>query len=182
MTRNHRLLLGGAIAAVLLLAVPAMALGAVWKDKGVNVTKFVEIGLTGGEVFETAEGDGMSCELTATMTTEGGSTAKITKFTVVKCPTGFGTFASCTVKTAEAKGLPWTVEVGATDLTIKNMRVKRTFNGGCAEVDKTVTSTTVTLNTPSAISEMEFSGSTTGYENFGAFTVNAPNAGTYGIG
>ena len=180
MRSDKRLLLAGAIAALVLLAVPAMALAAVWKDKGVNVTKFSEMTLAGGEIFEVSEGNGMSCKVSATLTTEGGSTGKITKWTVSECPAGFGSFKSCTLKTAEAKGLPWTVTVNATDLTISNMRVKRTFNGGCAESDKTITSTTVTLNTPTAITEMEFSGANGTYKSFGSFTVSP--SGTYGIG
>lgn len=62
--------------------------------------------------------------------------------------------------------------------------MKRTFKAGCGttEFDKTIGSVTVTLNTPSAISEMEFSGETTGYKTVGSFTVDGANKGTYGIG
>jgi len=177
---NKRLLLAGAIAALALLAVPAIALAAVWKDKGVNVTKFSEMTLSGGEIFEISAGNGMNCKVSATLTTEGGSTGKITKWSVVECPKGFGSFTSCTLKSAEAKSLPWTVTVNAADLTISNMRVRRTFNGGCAEIDKTITSTTVTLNTPTAITEMEFAGTNGTYKSVGSFSVTP--AGTYGIG
>lgn len=180
MSGNKRLLLAGAIAALVLLAVPALALAAVWKDKGVNVTKFSEMTLAGGEIFEVSEGNGMNCKISATLTTEGGSTGKITKWTVTECPKGFGTFTSCTVKTAEAKGLPWTVTVNSSDLTITNLRVKRTFNGGCAESDKTIASTTVTLDSTTAITEMEFSGTNGTYKNVGSLTVTP--SGTYGIG
>lgn len=181
---NKRLLLIGVIAAVAVLAVPAFASASVWKDKGVNVTKFIEIGLTGGELFETSAGNGMSCELHATLTTEGGSTGKITKFEIKKCPAGFGSFAKCEIATAEAKGLPWTVDVNTSDLTITGMHTKRTFKAGCetSELDKTITSATVTLNTPTAISEMEFLGEITGYKTIGSFTVDGTNKGTYGIG
>jgi hypothetical protein len=180
---NRRLLLAGAVAAIVVLAVPAMALAAVWKDKGVTLTKFAEINLTGGEIFETTEGNGMSCELHATLTTEGGSTGKITKFEIKKCPSGFGTFAKCEVVAAEAKGLPWTVKVNTTDLTITNMHTRRTFkNCGTAELDKTITSTTVLLEAPAAITEMEFTGSATEYKTVGSFTVDSPNSGRYGIG
>jgi hypothetical protein len=180
---NRRLLLAGAIAAVAVLAVPALALASVWKDNGVNVSKLIEIGLSGGEIFETTEGNGMSCELHATLTTEGGSTGKITKFEIKKCPAGFGSFAKCEINTAQALGLPWTVDVNTSDLSITGMHTKRTFKAGCptAEVDKTVTST-VTLLSPTKITEMEFLGSTTGYKTYGSFTVDSPNSGTYGIG
>ncbi|HVO55223.1 MAG TPA: hypothetical protein VMT37_12505 [Solirubrobacterales bacterium] len=179
---TKRLLILAALAALLTMAVPALAQGAVWKKEGVNLTKFTELGLTGGELFETSSGNGMSCEIHATLTTEGGSTGKISKFEIKSCPTGFGTFSGCTVKTAEAKGLPWTVTVNATDLSITNMHIKRTFNGGCAEVDKTVTSTTVTLNTPSAITEVEWVSETTGYKSVGSATIDGTNSGKYGIG
>jgi CxxC motif-containing protein len=183
MKTNGRLLLAGTITALVVLAVPALALASVWKDKGATLSKFAEINLTGGELFETSAGNGMSCELHATLTTEGGSTGKITKFEIKKCPTGIGTFAKCEVVTAEGKGLPWTVKVNTSDLTITNMRTKRTFkNCATTELDKTIESTKVTLNTPTAITEMEFSGSTTGYKTIGSFTVDSPNSGLYGIG
>lgn len=180
---DKRLLLAGLTVMVALFAVSASAASAaVWKDKGTNVTKFIEIGLTGGEVAE-AGGKGLSCSVHATLTTEGGSTGKITKFVTNSCTT-FGELTGCTMAASESKGLPWTVDVNATDLTITGWHLKRTFKAGCAttEIDKTVTSTTVTLNTPTAITEMEFLGEITGYKSFGSFTVDSPNSGTYGIG
>jgi hypothetical protein len=180
---DKRLLLVGTVVAIAALAVSAAsASAAVWKDKGVNVTKFVEMGLSGGEVAE-AGAKGLSCEIHATLTTEGGSTGKITKFETKKC-TGFGELTGCEIAAAEAKGLPWTVDVNASDLTITNWHTRRTFKAGCAttEIDKTVGSVTVTLNSTTAITEMEFLGEITGYKTFGSFTVDAPNSGTYGIG
>jgi hypothetical protein len=156
----------------------------VWKDKGVNVTKLISIGLTGGEIFESGT-SGMSCEIVATLTTEGGSTGKITKWETKKCAGGFGTFAKCELASSVSLGLPWTVDVNATDLTFTNMHIRRTFKAGCptAELDKTVSPTVTLLETPAAISEMEFSGSIAGpYKAFGSLKVDAPNAGTYGIG
>jgi hypothetical protein len=180
---NRQLLLLGSIAAIMVLAIPAFASASVWKDKGVTLAKFAEIGLSGGELFETSSENGMSCEIHATLTTEGGSTGKITKFETKKCPTGFGTFAKCELVIAEAKGLPWTVKVNTSDLTITNWHTRRTFkNCGTSELDKTVTSVTVTLNVPTAITEVEFLGSITGYTTVGSFTVDAPNSGLYGIG
>lgn len=183
MERNKRLLLAGVIAAIALLAVPALALASVWKDKGTNVTKFTEINLSGGELFEFEGANGMSCKLHATLTTEGGSTGEITKFETKECPTGFGSFSGCELASAEAIGLPWEVDVNASDLTITNLHTKRKFNKcTTTELNKTVGSVTVTLNTPSAITAMEFSGAITGYKTAGSFTVDSPNSGTYGIG
>jgi hypothetical protein len=179
---DKRLLLAGLVVAVAMFAVTASASAAVWKDKGVNVTKFVSIGLTGGEVFESGT-SGMSCEVVATLTTEGGSTGKITKYETKKCSGGFGEMTGCELSTTESKGLPWTVDVNTTDLTITNVHIRRTFKAGCkiVELDKTY-NLTVTLLSPTAIAEMEFSGSITGYKSFGSLTVDSPNSGTYGIG
>ncbi len=187
---DKRLLLAGLVVALtMLMASASSASAAVWKDKGVNVTKLVEIGFTGGEVFENLNAEkistgGMSCELAVTLTTEGGSTGKITKFETKQCSGGFGEFEKCELATAEAKGLPWTVHVNTTDLTITNLKTKRTFKAGCkvASIEKTVPSVTVTLDVTTAITEVEFLGEITGYKTFGSLTVNAPNSGTYGIG
>ena len=185
---NKRLLLAGlAVAIAICSLTAAIASAAVWKDKGTNVSKLIEIGLTGGEVAEWEE-KGVSCEVKLTMTTEGGSTGKITKFENKSCTT-FGKVSTCTVASTKAEGLPWTVTVDTTDLTVKNWRVKRTFNAGCAtaSIDKTIASMTFTLLSPTSISEIEFLGDLTEggvlkYKAFGSLLVDAPNAGTYGIG
>jgi hypothetical protein len=181
---DKRLLLISMAVAMLLAAVSASsASAAVWKDKGVNVAKLVTINLTGGEIFESGT-SGMSCEIVATLTTEGGSTGKITKWETKKCSGGFGEFSKCELSTSESKGLPWTVDVNTTDLTFTNVHIRRTFKAGCpvTELDKTV-SPTVTLLSPTAISEMEFTGTIAGpYKAFGSLKVEAAIAGTYGIG
>jgi hypothetical protein len=193
MKSNKRLLLAGAIAVLVLLAVPALALAAVWKDHGTNVSKFVELTMSGGEVFETTEGNGMSCEIHATLTTEGGSTGKITKFEIKKCSGAFGSFATtkCELNTGEGKGLPWTVHVNATDLTVTNWRTKHTFKGASCkepELDKTIASMTVTLEpSTTEISVLAFNGKIVEsekqkYKTFGSLTVQGANNGTYGIG
>lgn len=188
---NRRVLLVGSIAAVVLLAVPALALAAVWKDHGTNVTKLIELSMGGGEIFETTAGNGMSCEIHATLTTEGGSTGKITKFEIKKCPTGFGSFATtkCELNSAEGRGLPWTVDVKETDLVITNWHTKYTFKGASCkepELDKTIPSMTVTF-APSTteISEILFDGKIgekQEYRTFGSLTIEGTNKGTYGIG
>jgi hypothetical protein len=183
MRGNRRLLVAGVIAALVLLAVPVLAFASVWKDGGVKVTKFTELKTVGGELFETEAGTGMSCEIKATLTTEGGSTGKITSYETVKCPTGFGKMTGCELSTSTTKGLPWTVDVNTTDLTITNWHVKRTFKAGCAttELDKTIGSVTVTLQSPTAISEMELLGEITGFKIAGSLTVEGTNNGTYEI-
>lgn len=193
MRSNRRLLLAVVIAALAVLAVPALALAAVWKDHGTNVTKLVELTLNGGEIFETTAGNGMSCEVHATMTTEGGSEARITKFSVTKCTTSFGSFKTtkCELNVGKGEGLPWKVTVNATDLTVANWRVKHSFKGAeCKEpeLDKTISSMTVTLEpSTTEISAFSFNGKilegeTQKYKTAGTLTIEGANNGTYGIG
>ncbi|HEX6688117.1 MAG TPA: hypothetical protein VF085_05570, partial [Solirubrobacterales bacterium] len=85
MNGKKRLLTAGVIAALVVCAVPALALAAVWKDKGTNVNKLVEFAAIGGELFETTEkvGEeekikgGMSCEVRMVIATEGGSSGEV---------------------------------------------------------------------------------------------------------
>jgi hypothetical protein len=187
MSNKQRVATASVVIACFALAVPVLAQAAVWKHKGVNVTKFTELSLPGGENFETevsGEWSGMNCDVKATLTTEGGNMAKITKYEIKSCSKGFGRMLGCTVVTKEAKGLPWTVDVNTTDLTITNMRIRRTFNAGCSvvELDITLAAVTTTLNSVTSITEMEFSGSTANYKAFGSWTVEGTNSGTYGIG
>jgi hypothetical protein len=190
---NRRLLLAGVIAALAVLAVPALALATVWKDHGTNVSKFVELTMNGGEIIETTEGNGMSCEIHATLTTEGGSTGKITKFEVKKCTGTFGSFATtkCELNVGEGKGLPWTVDVNATDLTVTNWHTKHTFKGASCkepELDKTIASMTVVLEpSTTEISVLAFDGKILSegkqaYRTFGSLEIEGANKGTYGIG
>jgi hypothetical protein len=176
--------LAGLVVLVMAAVGTASASAAVWKKEGTTLKGFVELGLTGGEIFETGGANGMSCKVHATLTTEGGSVGQITSFNTVECPTGFGTMKGCTLASSEAKGLPWNVTVNTSTLTIAGMHVKRTFAAGCAvtETNKTVTSSTVTLNTPAAITEMSYTGEITGYKAFGSFAVEGTNSGKYGIG
>src|SRR5436853_2365111 len=189
MNNQKRLAIAIAAVACFVLAVPVLAQAAVWKHNGVKLAKFIELGLPGGENFETqvsGEWSGMNCEVKATMTTEGGSTAKITKYEIKSCAKAFGKMSGCSVVAKEAKGLPWTVDVKTTDLVVTNMRVRRTFNAGCpvTELDKTITELHLTLKEePLKIKEMEFNNSSLGtYKIFGSWTVEGTNSGTYGIG
>lgn len=195
MKSNRRLLIAGVITAIVMLAVPALALAAVWKDKnGTNVTKFTEFTMNGAEIFETTAGNGMDCEIHATMTTEGGSTAKITKFEIKKCEGTFGTFKTtkCELNVGEGKGLPWTVDVNAEDLTVTNWRTKHTFKGAeCKEpeLDKTISSMTVKLEPNiKEMSVLAFDGKITNekgeqtYRTAGSPEIEGINNLTYGIG
>jgi hypothetical protein len=183
MKSNKRLLLAVISLVIGLFAIQASAASAaVWKHGGSNLAKHTEIGLTGGEIFESGT-SGMSCEVLATITTSGASTGTIKKWEVKNCKGGFGELAGCEVSATESKSLPWTLDVNAADLSVTNMRIRRTFKTGCPikEIDKTITMT-MTPDVLGAITSFEFTGSTTGYKAFGSFTVNSPNSGTYGIG
>jgi hypothetical protein len=183
MESKIRLMLIGAVASIAMLAVPAVASASVWQHEGENLSEFAEIKMSGLEIFEGGEGDAMICEVDATMTTEGGGEGLITSFETKACPEGFGTFSTCELATAKARGLPWSVTVNETDLTVAGWHTKRTFTG-CAttELDKTIASVTVLLNTPSQIAEMEFLGEEGGYSIFDSMTLEEGIRGTYGIG
>lgn len=187
-------LLGIAFAACV-LAAPAVASAAVWKDAGVPLKKQAKIFLFGGEVIEVGLGTGVSCATEATLTMTPGSTGQITEFRLIEeACTGFGELAECEVVAASAQNMPWDVHVNATDLTFTGVKVSRVFDPGCPieELESKVPQLTVTLETPAAIAEMETFGSgvariepgTVEAElvTFGAFQVNPLLAGTYGIG
>ncbi len=194
MKSNRRLLIAGVIAAMVVLAVPVLALAAEWKDKnGTKVTKLTEFTMHGGEVIETTLGNGMDCEMHATMTTEGGTTAKITKYEIKKCEGTFGTFKTtkCELNVGEGKGLPWTVDVNPTDLTITNFRTKHTFKGASCkepELDKTIASMTVKIEPIAAeMSALSLDGTIENekkeqiFRNAAAPEIEGANKGTYGI-
>lgn len=195
MKSDRRLLLASVIAAMVVLAVPVLALAAEWKDKnGTKITKLTEFTLNGAEIFETTPGNGMDCEIHAKMTTSGGSTASITEFKVKKCEGSFGTFKTtkCELNVGEGKSLPWTVDVNAEDLTVTNWRIKHTFKGAeCKEpeLDKTISSMTVKLEPNiKEMSALSFDGKIENekkeqtFRTFGTPEIEGTNNGTYGIG
>jgi len=191
------LMLAGAVFAVTAVAGPAAASGANWTHETEPLEKHVELGLSGGEIFEFGpeeEESGMACFVHATLTTEGGNTAQITEFEVEGCVFGFGELAECELAGFEPLGLPWAVDVNANDLTVTEADIRRTFDAGCpvAEVESTVASLGLTPNEEvHKITEFEMLGGGTAhltpaatepYQAFGSFTVDGENSGTYGIG
>jgi hypothetical protein len=185
MKTRKRLLTAAALAVLALAATAAIASASVWKDGGTNVSTAIEMKFTGAEFYETTETNkgSVQCEEKFTLKTSGGSTATIPLlgFEIVK--TGCaktGVFTTCELTGAEARGLPWTVDVNTSDLTITNMHIRLTFKTGCAitELDKTFNST-VTLTTPEKIEIAETLGTATNYKQFGSFK---PATVTYGIG
>jgi len=183
MKTRKRLLAALALAILALAATAAIASASFWKDGGTKVSSAIEIKFTGAEFFETTETNkgSVQCEEKFTLKTSGGSTATIIPFEIVKTGCAkVGVFATCELTTAEAKGLPWTVDVNKEDLTITNMHIKLIFKAGCAitELDKTFNST-VALNSPAKIELAETLGTATNYKQFGSFK---PATVTYGIG
>ncbi len=186
--------LASLVVAAAAFAVPAAASGAVWLHEGEPLEEHVEIGLSGGQVFEVPGSGVMLCPVHATLTTEGGSTGQITEWEVATegC-LGTGQFAGCEAVASEALGLPWTVDVGAENLTITGSDITRSFAPGCGleSVEFTTPEIEVHSETPAAISEVEFigegvaqlePGGEAAYRTFGSFTVDGAAAGTYGIG
>jgi hypothetical protein len=180
---SKRLLVVGALAVLALAATAAIASASVWKDGETKVSTAIEIKFAGAEFWEPSEGNSVECEEKFTLKTSGGEKAEITAFEIVKtgCATT-GTLTGCELSTAEAKGLPWAVDVKAEDLLVTGMRLKRTFKAGCSisELDKTIEST-VTLLSPTAIENIETAGQTGTYKQYGSFEATT-NKGTYGIG
>jgi hypothetical protein len=179
---RFRLLLAAAFCLALATAgtSAASASAAVWKDKGVNVTKAFTLGLTGGETVEVEPGGWINCELHATLSSSGGSSGQITAWDQKNC-SGSGTLASCVV-TPEARFLPWTVTVNAANLSISAGSVKFIeVKSSCPFSDHaaSVAGMKMTPDSTTSISEFGYfasSGVT------GSVLVDSPNTGTYGIG
>jgi hypothetical protein len=187
MRLGKRKLLVAVLAALAISAIvgPAMALAAVWKDGASTVSTSFSMGLTGGENYEVeTSAGGVQCNEHMTLSYNATSKATtISAFENKGCSTPFGTYAKCTVQTVEAIGLPWSVTLGTSTLTINSMHMKHTFKTGCAkgEINQTI-SVPISLTSPAAITGMEFFVLSGTYKQFGSFTVDSPNSGTYGIG
>jgi len=183
MDLNRRSVLLAVLTALLVLCVGVSAASAaVWKDKGTNVSSKIEITFTGSSLIEGLGGT-IGCAVHATIVTSGGSTGTVTKYELTNCVTG-GAFKSCKVNAANAKALPWTVDVNTLDLTWTTSSVHYLLNASCStsEIELIVASTTVTLFAPSAITEIEFSKTSAVFSEVASLTVDSPNSGTYGIG
>jgi hypothetical protein len=183
-----------AVAALAVVAGPVSATSSVWLHEGKPLEKHVELPLAGGEIIEVGGGV-LLCESTATLTTEGGSTGKITNYNVNKasCTGLAGNLEGCEVTAAEATGLPWSVTVNTADLTAKGVKVDYTFNKGCAVGNIELNFPELTL-TPyeeaKAFRLFEFSTEGTGKVDgkeatigyFGSLQLPEAEFETYGIG
>jgi len=186
--------LASLVVAAAAFAVPAAASGAVWLHGGEPLEEHVEIGLSGGQVFEVPGNGVLLCPVHATLTAESGSTGQITEWEVSgEGCLASGKFAGCEAVAGEAQGLPWAVDVASASLTVTGSDISRSFAPGCAleSVEFTTPEIEVTTETPGEISEVEFIGEGTAdlgpggetpYRTFGSFSVDGEDAGTYGIG
>lgn len=195
MKKSRKPLLMGAAVLVVVVALvgAASALAAVWKHEGKTLTEKVELPLSGGEVIEVGS-SALLCDSTATLTTEGGSTASMTAFAVEKgtCVGLSGSFKGCEVTAATPKTLPYSVTVNAEDLTMKGFGVTYTFNAGCsvAELETSYPEMTLTPETPSAIKLFHFGQTATGkvdgvatsITDGGAWQLSTADSEKYGIG
>src|ERR1700759_2968087 len=163
MKSRKRKLLVAVLAAFAISAIarPAMAMAAVWKDfsTGAMVSTNFSLGLTGGENYEVeTSAGGVSCSEHMTMAYSATSKAtQITAFENKGCAKTFGTYATCTVQTVDAIGLPWSVTLGPSDLTVNNMQVKHTFKVGCpkGEISQMHSIGVLLKPEPKKITEME---------------------------
>lgn len=157
--KNVLLVATAALAAVAALALPASASESVWLREGKPLEEKVEFSLTGGEVIEVS-GAALLCENSATMTTEGGTTAQITAYSISKasCLGLSGKLEGCEVTAATPKGLPWSVTVNTADLTASEAKVDYSFNEACAihKIEVSFPKLTLTPDEPSAIRLFHF--------------------------
>jgi hypothetical protein len=196
-TKKVLVLVASALAAVAVLALPASASAAVWQHKGEALKTKIELPLEGSEVIEVSGSPKsvMLCNVTATMTTEGGSTAKITAYTIDKtsCFGLEGKLVGCEVTAASATGLPWSVGVNTSDLTAKEVKVDYTFNKSCGiqKIETNFSKLTLTPDDSKAIRLFGFNqagtgkvdGKETSLTSGGTLNlVNESDFGTYGIG
>ena len=187
MKQDKRRLLAVALAAVAVLALAgsATASAAVWKENGVTVTKSFSMSTLGPGSYEAESGVG-GVQCSERFTISFNETTKATTISAFEnkgsCKT-FGSYAACTASTVEAIGLPWTVTLNATTLTINNMHMKHTFKVGCAkpEINKTL-NVTLTPDLTTKISTFESLGTSTPYKQFGSSEIEGTNKGKYGIG
>jgi hypothetical protein len=170
----------------------ASASGSVWLHEGKELKEKVTFSLSGGEVIEVGS-SALLCDTTATMTTEGGSTAQVTAFAVEKgsCIGLSGVFEGCEVTAATPKTLPWSVAVNSETLTAKGFGVTYSFTGcSVSSLETSYPELTLTPEEPSAIRLLHFGqtgtgkvdGESTSITDGGAWQMPEADFGAYGIG
>jgi hypothetical protein len=155
------LAVAGVVAIVAVVALPAGATSSVWLKGGEPLNEKVEFPLTGSEFVEIGSSV-LLCNNTASMTTEGGSSAEITSFEVTKasCFGLSGGFKGCEATAVSASGLPWGMTVNTVDLTAEGFAVTYSFNEACSihKVEVSFPELTVTPEKQSEIRFFRFKG------------------------
>jgi hypothetical protein len=183
-----------AFAAVGVLVVgQAAGSSSVWLHNGEPLNEPIELSLKGGDLIEIGTA-AFLCNATATLTTEGGSTAEITAYNVEtsRCAGLAGKLEGCKVTTATARDLPWSISVNSVDLTAHEVGVAYSFDEACPiqEVETSFPGLTLTPEEPSAIRLFHFGEKGTGevdgeeatLTDGGALQMPEADLGTYGIG
>jgi hypothetical protein len=180
MNFRSKLAVSALVIAVAFCGFSATASATVWKKEGKNLASLAELTLGGIAAFYTPTGLIVCSASFGTMTTEGGSTAKIASMSYSTCE-GEYDFKGCVIK-VEARGLPWAVTVNTeSTLAISNMKLRHIISGCAASTfEKTVATTTVALTSPYSINKMGWVGSAEKYGADGEFAVTPANV--YGIG
>lgn len=179
--------------AALALAAPVTASASQITNEGAPIEEHTEVGLRGQVRWEFL-GTGIRCIVHATLTTEDGTSAttSISSFqiTTETCE-GFGfQFSGCNVESDTVDGLPWSIAIDESSLTISTGTITETLGHCFSErYDWTGATLTATVDNPASISSVSMSGSftlDTDSESIPAVTrgtlqVVGEAAGTYAI-
>jgi hypothetical protein len=199
MRKSRKLWLAAAVAAAALAATAvlvgaASGSSAVWLHDGEPLEEHVELSLAGGELIEVGASALVCNNGTATMTTDGGSAAEITAYDVDKasCAGLAGKLEGCTVTSATAQGLPWSVSVDTAELVAEEVGVAYSFDEACpiGSVETSFPELTLFPEEPSAIRFFHFGETGNGkvdgekatVTDGGLFELPEAEFGTYGIG
>lgn len=156
------LLLASMALAAIAFAVPAGASASSLRYEGAPIEEHREVELTGQARFEFL-GTGIRCTVHTRLTTEDGTHAttvvKTFEITTETCE-GFGfQYSGCEVETDKVDGLPWTVAIDPTKLTISSGTITGTLSN-CFTKRNDITGGTIsaTVDNTSAIHSVTLSG------------------------
>lgn len=165
MLAGAALLAAAAALAIAALAGLASASSSVWLENGKPLNEHRELSLSGGEVIEFGP-NALLCNSTATMATNGGSTAEIAAYNVEKasCIGLEGEVKGCTVTAASAEGLPWSISLNTVDMTAHEVTVAYSLDQACpvGKLEVSFPEVLVTPEAPSAIRLFHFHKEGTG--------------------
>lgn len=195
MAIRRKALWASPILVLTMLIAPATASSLTLKDQGKEVAdKSFEIS---GEIGFSTLGWGFDCPAAASITVNG-ATITVASFKVpAESCKGTGQFSGCKTTEANATGLPWTIDVDSTKLTITEFAMDYTLSaftgkncnlkhlGFSFEVLRLTPDSTQAIHQYSLFGEegtVFFEGLGFEVETFGFFSVLGADSGTYGIG